>query len=443
MSTFRYRAVDRSGQPHSGEMTAGGYEAVVAALRQQGLTVVDVQEAGAPAAEPAPVAAPPESPKPAAPRPAAAHAPAPVAPPPRSAGIPGFNGMSAGELTVVTRQLATTLHAGLPILRVIQVLSRESSNAGVRGLFDDLAHDIQTGNRFSDALARHPGVFDSTYVSMVRVGELSGNLPDCMTRLAQLREKAQSSRRKIMAALVYPIFILLFSLAMTYALLAFLMPMFAPMLQQAGLNLQKDYPLTWFLLNASAFVTSWYFWGALIVFAGLPILLYTMRESLPGVAWALDWLKVKPPFVSALARKVVAARFSRSLSLLVKAGVPMLQALDLMASGRENRVVAAGLRNVEGSLQRGGTLSQALRESHLFPEMLVQMVAMGEEAGSVPEMLEKVADYYEEEVDAATAALGTLLEPAMMLLIGTVVAVFVMGVLLPILGISGGFQKQM
>lgn len=352
-------------------------------------------------------------------------------------------GISRKDLMIFTRQLSTTLNAGLPLIRIIHVVCNESKNAQVKKVMGALGTSLQKGKSFSQALEEHPKIFDAMYINMVKVGERSGDLPKCVGRLAELIEKEMSLRRKVKSAMAYPSFIFIFTTIMTYALVAFMMPMFIPVFRDSGLNIERDYPLTHFLLQASDFATSGSKMGLLLVGLITAFLAFKVAVNQPGGRLAWDLIKVNFPFIRTFFLNVVAARFSRSFSLLLKSGVPLVDAMSLVAKAAGNEAVAKKLGKAAREIGEGEAITKTLKKTNIFPDMLIQMSAMGEEAGSLPDMMERVADYYDEEVDASVDALTALLEPTMMILIGGVVCVFVMGVLLPILGVSSSVQEQM
>lgn len=423
MPRFQYHAVDQNGKTKNGEYKAQDRSALLEHLRGQGLTALSIEELSDDAG-PSQTKKKEEKDL-------------------GSTQVSLSVGISRKDITVFTRQLATTLMAGLPLLRIIHVLHRESTNRKLKGILEGLGQSLQKGSRFSAGLAEHKGVFDEMYINMVRVGELGGSLPECMSRLAMMLEKEMTMRRKVKAAMAYPGFILLFTSLMTYALVAFMMPMFSPMFADSGLNIERDYPMTHWLMKASEVATDPYKMGAIVASIVAVFVAYRVMVATPAGLLAVDTIKFHFPFVQELIRKIVAARFARNFSLLLKSGVPLIEALNLVAGSSGNQLVATKLRKVGRNIQEGDAISKTLRLSGLFPDMLIQMATMGEEAGSLPDMLERVADYYDEEVDAGVAAMTALLEPAMMVIIGGVVGMFVMGVLLPILGISSGYQEQL
>lgn len=420
MQLFRYHAIDVDGKPTHGTLRSPSREAVLEALKEKSLTPVNIEilpEGGA---------ATKESEN------KGAHTKIHLGP-----------SISPRELTVFTRQLATTLNAGLPLIRIVHVIHRESSNHRLTRLLEGVGQSLQKGKSFSQALEDYPQYFDAMYINMIKVGEKSGSLPECVTRLADLMERDMTLRRKIRAAMVYPIFVLLFTCFVTWAMMAFLMPKLTPTFEGSGLNIPRDYPLTQWLMDASKFATSWERMGTLV---GLGLgLVFALKLALrtPKGRFLFDYAKLNAPFLRGYLLNIVAARFSRSFSLLLQSGIPLIDALTLVARSAGNEEVTRKLQRSAKDIGEGGGITATLRTTQVFPDMLIQMSAMGEEAGSLPEMMGRVADYYDEEVDSATDAMTSLLEPCMMVLIGGIVMIFVMGVLPPILGISAGVQEQM
>lgn len=392
-------------------------------LRSSQLTPVSIQETSEDAEQASPVAAPTKKQE--------------------AVSISFSTGITRKDLMIFTRQLATTLNAGLPLIRIIHVVCNESKNPRVKKVMGAVGTSLQKGKSFSQALEEHPKVFDAMYINMVKVGERSGDLPACVGRLAELLEKEISLRRKVKSAMAYPSFILLFTTMMTYALVAFMMPLFIPVFRDSGLNIERDYPLTHFLLQASDFATSTTKMGMLV--GGLVLLIIAFQVMISNPAGRIFWdtFKINIPFIRGFVLNVVAARFARSFSLLLKSGVPLVDAMSLVARAAGNEAVAKRLGKGARSISEGEGITKTLKSTEVFPDMLIQMSAMGEEAGSLPDMMERVADYYDEEVDASVDAMTALLEPSMMVLIGGVVCIFVMGVLLPILGVSSSVQEQM
>ncbi|MEW6281405.1 MAG: type II secretion system F family protein, partial [Candidatus Eremiobacterota bacterium] len=321
------------------------------------------------------------------------------------------------------------------------ILKLQSSPA-LASVVERVGVDLAHGSSLSEALSRHPRVFDRMYLSMVRVGETSGQLPTVVARLATMLEKEAALRRKVRSAISYPVFVGVFSLAMAYALLAFLMPGFTPIFQNAGLNLPRDYPLTHFLIQASRAVTNgWVVVSAVLVLAILAVLL-SWWAGTPAGALLVDRLKLWMPGLGGLVRQAAVARFCRGFSTLLQSGVPMLGALGLVGEAAGNRVVARAVERVTRTIQEGESVSRTLASTGIFPELVVQMAHVGEETGTLDDMLERVADHYDQELDAAVAQVTSLVEPALMVFVGILVGIFVMGILLPILSMSSGYQGQ-
>ncbi len=416
MILYRYNAVGPDGKHLSGTHKAADRDKLVEHLKSQGLTPVSIEVVPAEGAH--------------------------------SKGE-GKKSVSLGrsitqkELTVFTRQLATTLSAGLPLIRIVHVIHRESTNPRLARMLEGVGTALQKGKGFSQALEEYPQYFDSMYINMVKVGERSGSLPECVLRLAELMERDMVLRRKIRSAMTYPIFVLFFTVFVTWAMMAFLMPKLTPTFEGSGLNIPRDYPLTQWLMDASKFATSWGKMGGLALLGVLLFVGIKQAGKTEKGRLFIDSCKLNAPFVRGFILNVVAARFSRSFSLLLQSGIPLVDALGLVARSSGNEAVSRKLSRSAREIGEGSGITATLRTTDVFPDMLIQMSAMGEEAGSLPEMMGRVADYYDEEVDSSTDAMTALLEPCMMVLIGGIVMMFIMGVLPPILGISAGVQEQM
>lgn len=417
MVLFRYHAVGPDGKPQVGTFRCADRDKLIEHLKENGLTPVNFE----------------------------------VLPDDGAAAKTGGKGVSLSlsgsispkELTVFTRQLATTLNAGLPLIRIVHVIHRESTNPRLARLLEGVGQSLQKGKSFSQSLEEYPQYFDSMYINMIKVGERSGSLPECAKRLAELMERDMTLKRKIRAAMTYPIFVLCFTLLITWAMMAFLMPKLTPTFEGSGLNIPRDYPLTQWLMDASKFATSWERMGVLVALFIAAVVALKWVGRTPKGRLFLDYCKLNAPFFRGFVLNVVAARFARSFSLLLQSGIPLVDALGLVARSAGNEEVGRRLNRSARDIGEGSGITATLRTTKVFPDMLIQMSAMGEEAGSLPEMMERVADYYDEEVDSSTDAMTALLEPCMMVLIGGIVMVFIMGVLPPILGISAGVQEQM
>lgn len=409
MAKYRYRTLDSAGKQATGEAKASNSEAIVTELRSRGLTVLEVLEVEEKSA--AQVVA-------------------------MSNKVLARVGISQKDLMIFTRQLATTLSAGVPLLRILATMRKRSRSKGLIALLESLSAHLQKGMRFSDALAQHKRIFSDTYVNMTRVGEASGNLPEVVGRLALMIEKDVAIQRKVKSAASYPLFILFFTCILTYCLLVFLLPMFTPMFEGAGINIDQDFPLTAILVKASKAASDPVSMGGLI---GLCVFFFfTARAILrtSGGRYARDIFLFNMPMFSKLVQESAAARFSRTFGLLLQSGVPLLQALSLVGDASGNAVITRSIESVSRQVSEGAKLSEKLDEARVFPDLMVQMASIGEEAGSLPDMFGHVANYFEEEVDATVTSLTAVLEPLMMVLVGGLVCTFVMGLLLPILSLS-------
>lgn len=410
MARFRYKALDAEGKSSSGEAAAKNSEAIVQELRNRGLTVLEVLEIEDKSQAP------------------------PITQ--ISNKVRLRLGLSRKELMVFTRQLATTLHAGVPLLRILAVMRRRSRSKTMAALLEALSSDLQKGLRFSESLAQHKSIFDDTYLNMVRVGEASGNLPEVVHRLALMIEKDVAIRRKVKSAAAYPLFVSIFTVVLTYSLLVFLMPLFTPIFQGVDLDIPNQFPVTHFLMRASEKAKDPATFGLLMGAGFLITLIYRAVVKTRAGAYARDLIFFNLPLFSQLIQQGAAARFSRTFGLLLQSGVPLLQALGLVGNAAGNMVITRSVEKVAREVSEGGKLSEKLDSARVFPDLMVQMAAIGEEAGSLPDMFDHVAAYYEEEVDATVSSMMAILEPAMMVFVGGLVCVFVLGLLLPILSLS-------
>lgn len=409
MARYRYRTRDSSGKQTTGEANSKDSESIVKELQARGLSVLEINEIEE-------------------------KTTAPLASLGKNVRL--SLGMSTKDLMVFTRQLATTLNAGVPLLRILAVMRRRSRSKILVALLEALSTDLQKGLRFSDALAQHKRIFNDTYVNMARVGEASGNLPEIMNRLAIMIEKDVAIQRKVRSAAAYPVFVTIFTMILTYALLVFLMPLFTPIFQGVNIDIAKDFPLTDFLVKASNAAKDPKIMGGL---AGILFFTYLMFRALMRTqvgAYTRDLFFFNMPMFSKLVQESAAARFSRTFGLLLQSGVPLLQALNLVGNAAGNQVITRCIERVAREVSEGGKLSERLEQAQVFPDLMIQMASIGEEAGSLPDMFDHVAAYYEEEVNATVSSITAVLEPAMMVFVGGLVCIFVLGLLLPILSLS-------
>jgi type IV pilus assembly protein PilC len=340
--------------------------------------------------------------------------------------------ISTKGLAVFTRQLATLVRAGLPLLRALEVLARQEKSAAFQAVLCSLGETIRSGGSFSDGLRRHPKAFDRLYVNMVRAGEAGGVLALVLDRLASFTEKAGRIRARVLSALTYPAIIIAVAVMIVSALMVFVVPKF----QGIFTGVLKGQPmpaLTQAVITTSNFTRQ----HALVVLgvAGAAGVAFTLlRRTRPG-ARALDWLLLHVPPLGDLFRKVAVARFARTFGTLLASGVPILQTLIITRDTAGNRYVAEAIEVVHDRVKAGDGVARTLETTRVFPAMVTSMIEVGEETGALPEMLGRIADTYEEEVDNAVATLTTLIEPVMIVIMALVVGTIVIALFLPIIKI--------
>jgi len=342
-------------------------------------------------------------------------------------------------LMIFTRQLATLIDAGLPLLRGLTVLGKQEPDPVLRKVIISLAEAVQGGGTFSESLAGHPRIFNKLYVNMVKAGELGGVLELVLLRLAEFQEKAQKIKNKVVSAMFYPIIVLIIAIVILAFLLVFIVPKF-----QAIFNDMlggKPLPaLTQFVIGASDMVKSnvvFIIIGAVALF----ILLKVVGKTQKG-GFILDQIKLKAPLFGDLTRKSAISRFSRTLGTLVTSGVPILQALNITRETAGNAVIANAIMKVHDSVKEGESIVHPLEASGVFPPMVISMIDVGEETGQLPEMLLKVAEVYDDEVDNAVAGLTSMLEPIMIVFLAVIVGTIVIALFLPLISIISGMQNQ-
>jgi type IV pilus assembly protein PilC len=342
-------------------------------------------------------------------------------------------------LMVFTRQLATLIDAGLPLLRGLNVLSKQERDPVLKKTIDQLSDGVQGGSTFSESLAQHPRIFDKLYVNMVKAGELGGVLELVLNRLAEFQEKAQKVKNKVVAAMIYPAIVLFLALGIMTFLLIYIVPKF----QQIFHDMLGDKPLpaiTQFVIDVSnGFKEHW-----LLIIGGVAAFIagYKFVSRTPRGRELIDGFKLRIPLFGDLNRKTAISRFSRTLGTLVTSGVPILQALNITRETAGNVVIANAIMQVHDSVKEGESIVQPLEASGAFPPMVISMIDVGEETGQLPEMLLKIAEVYDDEVDNAVAGLTSMLEPIMIVLLAVVVGTIVIALFMPLISIIGGLQQQ-
>ncbi|MGH8046778.1 MAG: type II secretion system F family protein [Chthoniobacterales bacterium] len=425
MPNFTYVALDARGQQVTGVIEAASQNEAVGALRQAGYfpKSVDVETKASKAKASKSVA--------------------------KSASSLGKKNVSFSlfkrqtvkgkTLMIFTRQLATLIDAGLPLLRSLTVLAKQERDTVLQSTIMQLAESVQGGSTFSDGLSVHPKIFNKLYVNMVKAGELGGVLELVLLRLAEFQEKAQKIKNKVVAAMFYPIIVLIIAMAILTFLLIFIVPKFQAIFDDM-LNGQKLPALTQFVIGASNFVKNnllWIIVGGAVIFVGYKLIARTVKGR-----QIIDMLKLKAPLFGDLTRKSAISRFSRTLGTLVTSGVPILQALTITRETAGNVVISEAITKVHDAVKEGESIVAPLEASGVFPPMVISMIDVGEETGQLPEMLLKIAEVYDDEVDNAVQGLTSLLEPIMIVLLAIIVGTIVIALFLPLIGIISGLQNQ-
>lgn len=335
-------------------------------------------------------------------------------------------------LMIFTRQLATLIDSGLPLLRSLTVLGKQEPNPVLKHTINTLADSVQSGSTFSESLAAHPKIFNKLYINMVKAGELGGVLEVVLNRLAEYQEKAQKLKNKIVAAMVYPTIVMFIAVAIMAFLMLFIVPKFKTIFDEM-LGGQKLPMLTEMVTGFSS--TFAQYWWAVLLGIILIVVTYKLIASTKAGRYAIDSFKLKMPLFGNVQRKSAISRFSRTLGTLVTSGVPILQALNITRDTAGNVVVSNAIDRVHESVKEGESIVAPLEASKVFPPMVISMVDVGEETGQLPEMLLKIADVYDDEVDNAVAALTSMLEPIMIVMLALVVGTIVLALFLPLVKI--------
>jgi type IV pilus assembly protein PilC len=395
MATYVWKAMDLTGAKATGEVDAESKQSVADQLKQRGLIVLDISTKGE--SREINLRLTPKRVKP-------------------------------DQLTVMTRQLSTMVSSGMTILRALYVLEAQTESEMLVETLTGVRKDVEAGLALSDALERHPKVFSPLYVAMVRAGETGGVLEMALLRVADQLEKEDSLRRQVKSAMMYPIVVISFAFVILIALVTFLVPVFIGVFKQFG----GDLPLiTKFTVKLSNIMTG--YWWACIAVTVAAVWAFRKWKSTEKGRGQWDAFRLRIPFkIGDIVQKVSLARWSRTLSALVSAGVPLMAALDITAKTAGNRVVEDVMGSVIDSVKQGGTINEPLRAAPVFPGMVVAMVAVGEETGALDAMLTKIADFYEDQVDAAVKSLTSILEPLMLVVVGGMVGFIVISMYLPL-----------
>ena len=393
-TTFVYKVRDRAGAVHEGSLEAQNEQLVIAKLREMGYVPVSVKQRGKSML---------------------------------SADMKfGGNKVDLRDVAIFSRQLATMVNAGLTIIRALAILTEQTESKALAAVAIEVKNDIEKGLSLSQAIAKHPKVFPPVYLSMVRSGETGGMLDAVLLRLAVTLEKQLELKRRIKSALTYPIAIGCIIVLIVTSMLMFVVPMFEGMYKDLGGTL----PLPTRMLIAVSGILTTYWWMVGLGVAGSVVGLRRWAAT-PNGRYALDRAKLKMPVFGMLVHKTAVARFTRTLASLIRSGVPIMESLDIVAETAGNAVVSRAIAQAKDKVRTGQSLSASLGEHPVIPEMVVQMMAVGEETGALDEMLEKIAEFYDGEVSATVDALTSLIEPLLMVAMGLTVGGMVVALYLP------------
>ncbi len=383
---YSWEGRDKSGKQVKGEMRAAGTVVVTSTLRRQGIKVTKVKK------------------------------------------VQTSGKITDKDITLFTRQLATMMKSGVPLLQAFDIVGKGHNNRAVGKLLLDIKTDVETGSNLADAFRKYPLYFDTLFCNLVGAGEAAGILDSLLDRLATYKEKIQAIKGKIKSALFYPISIIVVAFIITAVIMIFVIPSFKDLFEGFGAELPA--PTLLVMAISDFFVAYW--WAIIGILGGsVYTFLYAWKRSIP-MQRVMDRLVLKLPIFGEVIRKATIARWSRTLSTMFAAGVPLVESLDSVAGAAGNYIYYEATKNIQIEVSTGNSLMSSMVNTNLFPSMVVQMVAIGEESGSLDSMLGKIADFYEAEVDDAVAALSSLMEPMIMVVLGTLIGGMVIAMYLPI-----------
>ncbi|OGP15214.1 MAG: pilus assembly protein PilC [Deltaproteobacteria bacterium GWA2_55_10] len=401
MPTFVYTGKTLGGEARKGELEAASLAAATAALRRQQILPSSVT--------------------------------------PKKAGlsfeikIPGLGkGIKTKDIVIFSRQFATMIDAGLPLVQCLDILASQQENAEFKRVLLDVKSSVEGGSTFADALRKHPKVFDDLYVNLIAAGEVGGILDTILNRLSGFLEKSEKLKGKIKSAMTYPAAVIVIAVLIVSGLLIWVVPIFQDMFSSMGQALPAPTQLV--VAMSNALKSSWYIIIAVLVAAGVGL---NRAYKTPWGRRIMDKAALKAPVLGDLIRKTAVARFTRTLGTMLSSGVPILEALEIVSKTAGNVIIEEAVMKARTSLSQGKTLAEPLLETKVFPGMVTQMIAVGESTGALDTMLTKIADFYEEEVDQAVEALTSLIEPMLMAFLGVAVGGLVIALYLPIFQVAG------
>jgi type IV pilus assembly protein PilC len=405
MATFSYIALDSKNNPVNGTLDQPDRNSAINALTKQNLRPISIKETKS-----------------------------------KKSGIDlnnlfSSNKVKSEQLVMFTRQLSTMIGAGVPILRALtSMASHLTESPALKKILTNVIRDVEAGATLGDALAKYPATFDDIYVNMVRAGETAGILDDILKQLAAQQEKSSKMHKKIRSSMAYPVVLLSITVIAFFGLMIFIIPQLGKILKDLGGPDTQLPALTLFMLGVSSFIIQ--YWYAIIAVIVLIIFAFSSYSKTPKGRFQIDSLLLKTPVIKNLIMKTVIARFTRTFSALIEAGVAVLEALSVTSRAVGNSVYKAALDDAEVKVKNGKSLSSVIEANPLFPPIVSQMLAVGEETGQTGTVLVKVAEYYEEEVDVAIGGLSTIIEPIMIVIMGAMVGLIAASVMLPIAGMA-------
>ncbi len=430
MANFHYSALDAKGEQTTGVVSAANEAEAIQKIRALNLHPTQIHEEG-------------KGPKKKGPAPAKAKSKGKAKGRSKGNVVLFGAGVKPKNLMIFTRQLATLIDSGLPLLRSLTVLEKQEPNPVLKSTVSTLAESVQSGSTFSESLAQHPRIFNKLYVNMVKAGELGGVLEIVLTRLAEYQEKAQKLKNKIVSAMVYPVIVMFIAVAILVFLMIFIVPKFKEMFADTDQELPTISKIVFgtseFLITSSFILPNvvWVFLLGVLIAFGINL----WGRTKPG-RLVIDTFKLRMPILGDIQRKSAVSRFSRTLGTLVTSGVPILQALNITRDTAGNVVISSAIEKVHEAVKEGESIVTPLQASGVFPSMVISMVDVGEETGQLPEMLMKVAEVYDDEVDGAVSALTSILEPIMIVILALIVGSVVFALFLPLIKMISAMGNQ-
>jgi len=391
MPSYEWKGRDRNGNPQTGVLIGDSKDAVIAALRRQQIVVTTVKEKG------------------------------------KEIALPKFGGgIKSKDIAIFTRQFSVMIDAGLPLVQCLDILGQQQENKGFQKIILQTRQDVEGGSSLAEAMRKHPQAFDELYVNMVGAGEAGGILDTILQRLANYIEKAVKLKGQVKSALVYPIAVVTIAVIVVYVILWKVIPVFASLFE--GLGAQLPF-LTRVVVAASNFIGRFWWLIFLMLFAGI----FALRQyyATEQGRYQIDRIMLKLPALGLLLRKIAVARFCRTLGTLLSSGVPILDSLDITARTAGNAVIEEAIFHVRKEVEQGKTLADPLAKTQQFPPMVCQMIGVGEQTGAMDTMLSKIADFYEDEVDAAVEGMMALIEPIIIAFLGVVIGIIVVAMYMP------------